>query len=127
MNVTFILSVLFIHWIADFVCQSHEQSIKKSTSMIALIEHTFTYTCIWAVFILGYGTYNLLSLDLLWFLPITFCTHTITDYYTSRVNKMLWIDAEKSKNAHNFFVSIGFDQWLHYAQLFITLKWLIEA
>jgi hypothetical protein len=52
---------------------------------------------------------------------ITFIFHTITDYFTSRLNSKLW----KKGDVHNFFVSIGFDQVLHYVQLFLTYKLLI--
>jgi len=54
------------------------------------------------------------------FMGITFICHTATDYFTSRVNAKLW---EKGQ-VHNFFVSIGFDQYLHYIQLFVTFYYL---
>jgi hypothetical protein len=57
---------------------------------------------------------------LLLFPIITFIAHTITDYFTSRLNAKLWAKG----NVHNFFVSIGFDQYLHYLQLFITYSLL---
>jgi hypothetical protein len=51
-----------------------------------------------------------------YFWLITFVCHTITDYFTSRLNSRLWAKGD----VHNFFVSIGFDQVLHYVQLFTT-------
>ena len=54
------------------------------------------------------------------FFFITFLSHTITDYFTSRINKKLW---EKG-DTHNFFVFVGLDQILHYFQLFLTYKLL---
>jgi hypothetical protein len=53
---------------------------------------------------------------MLLFIPITFICHTATDYYTSRANMILW----EKKNVHGFFVSVGFDQFLHYVQLLLT-------
>ena len=77
------------------------------------------------------------------FAGITFICHTITDYFTSRLNSKLWakatywgsdemkrlypIDCPENKHGkyvHNFFVSIGFDQVLHYIQLFLTYSLL---
>jgi len=54
------------------------------------------------------------------FCLITFITHTITDYFTSRLNSKLW---EQGK-VHNFFVALSFDQILHYVQLFLTYWFL---
>lgn len=51
-----------------------------------------------------------------YFWLITFIAHTITDYFTSRLNSKLWSEGK----VHNFFVSVGFDQVLHYVQLFTT-------
>ena len=51
---------------------------------------------------------------------IQFITHTIVDYITSRINKKLW----ESKQVHNFFVMIGFDQFIHYVILFSSLTLL---
>jgi hypothetical protein len=50
------------------------------------------------------------------FSGITFVAHTATDYVTSRINARLW----EEKKVHWFFVSIGFDQFLHYTQLLLT-------
>jgi hypothetical protein len=52
----------------------------------------------------------------LWFSTLTFIFHWSTDYVTSRLNSKLWAKGD----VHNFFVSVGFDQVLHYAQLFLT-------
>jgi len=38
------------------------------------------------------------------------------------INAKLWAKGD----VHNFFVSIGFDQVLHYIQLFITFKYLMQ-
>jgi len=56
------------------------------------------------------------------FFLITFVAHTITDYFTSRLNSKLWAEGK----VHWFFVSIGFDQILHYIQLFSTYQILTK-
>lgn len=111
-----ILVIVFSHWVLDFVCQTEKQALGKSKNWEQLLEHTATYAGLWMLPILFLGACLHLHRSILLFIPITFVCHTATDYYTSRVNAQLWAD----KKTHDFFVSIGFDQFLHYAQLFIT-------
>ena len=72
----------------------------------------------------GYMEQNgtLLKNCMVYFPLITFITHTITDYFTSRLNSRLWAKGD----VHNFFVSVGFDQVLHYVQLFLTYQILFN-
>lgn len=122
-----ILSILLIHWIADFVCQTDKMATGKSKNWTDLLHHTGVYSAIWFIPILGmfvfYGTLEnipLLVQKCIAFCLITLICHTATDYFTSRLNSKLWAD----KKVHYFFVSIGFDQWLHYVQLFLTYQYL---
>ncbi len=120
MNIYIVLSIIWIHWIADFLCQTDWQAKNKSTNNDALSAHVFTYSVIWYLptLVLACCTWNPY---LLLFPIITFICHWITDYFTSRLNTKLW----KEGKVHWFFVSIGFDQVLHYIQLFLTYKLLI--
>jgi len=121
-----IILCLITHWIGDFVAQTHSQSIGKSTSNVVLSEHVFSYTMIWSIPAFIIFSTTLSFCDGFWrflvFLVITYTTHFAIDYYTSRVNKQLW----EAKEVHNFFVSIGFDQVLHYLQIFGTLYLLLK-
>lgn len=125
-----ILAILFIHWIADFVLQTDEQAKGKSKNWKDLLTHTIIYSISWGVPILFLFIYNHFPqptvlaylLPVLYFTVITFICHTITDYYTSRLNAKLWAKGD----SHNFFVSVGFDQWLHYLQLFLTYWYFIK-
>lgn len=118
-NIYIVLVILFIHWIADFVFQTDYQAKNKSKSISALIDHTLTYTACWIIpiGIVGAATHHP---PILFFLLITFICHTITDFYTSKLNASLW---EEGK-VHWFFVSVGFDQFLHFVQLLITYQLL---
>lgn len=107
--------LILIHWIADFVLQKHQWSIDKSKSNKALLKHTSVYSASWFVL------WPLLGFNTVYFVLITFVLHTITDYFTSRLNSKLW----KEGQVHNFFVSIGFDQVLHYVQLIATFNYLL--
>lgn len=125
-----IFSILFIHWLGDFCFQTDEMAKGKSKDMICLLNHTFTYTGVWMGFLSLFIIINnyivcasyFVPITILWFLPITLVCHTVTDYFTSRLNTKLW----EKKDVHNFFVSIGFDQILHYVQLFLTFYYLTK-
>ena len=127
MNLIEIFSILLIHWIADFVLQTDEQAKGKSKHWRPLIEHTLSYSFIWlcllpvyVLFIVGIENYAPWSGFI--FVVVTFICHTVTDYFTSRLNSRLWLKGD----SHNFFVSVGFDQILHYVQLFLTYQILLK-
>ncbi len=149
MTVLEVIIIIVIHWIADFVLQTDKESKGKSKNWSDLLSHTLNYTSLWyyiGIFYIAYRSnffidmkwYNDWSLTL--FVIITFISHTITDYFTSRLNTKLLpkrdltythIDKQlvyfpKGENYHNFFVSVGFDQVLHYLQLFLTYYWLVK-
>jgi hypothetical protein len=127
-NIWIVLAIIFIHWIADFVLQTDLQAKNKSRSNYWLMQHTQTYSIIWLLIGSSYSAYAAFFENLSikeWsyqiflasiFTIITFIFHTATDYFTSRLNTKLW----NKGDVHNFFVSVGFDQVLHYIQLFLT-------
>lgn len=105
--------IIVTHWVADFLLQTDKMAQGKSKNWEDLLSHTTLYSAVWFIpmqFMLP-SMVSALS-----FVGITFIAHTITDYFTSRLNARLW----QEKKVHWFFVSIGFDQVLHYGQLFFT-------
>jgi hypothetical protein len=60
------------------------------------------------------------------FVFITFVLHTTTDYYTSRIVSKKFANNHYGSPIPNFgaFSIIGFDQVLHYVQLFLTYYYL---
>lgn len=116
MNLIEIFSIIFTHWVADFVLQTNKQAKEKSKSNKQLTLHVLSYSIVWLLIANVYSiiTNNYLVVSL--FPIITFICHWITDYFTSRLNTKLW----NKGDVHNFFVSVGFDQVLHYIQLFLT-------
>jgi hypothetical protein len=125
LSLTEVFCILFIHWIGDFVLQTDKQAKGKSKNWGDLLSHTLNYSLLWWIVLLIWSIYSNISSNFVYlfsywnvwiFASITFVCHTITDYYTSRLNSKLWAKGD----IHNFFVSIGFDQILHYLQLFIT-------
>lgn len=126
-NIFVVIYLLFLHWIADFVCQTDEMAQGKSKSWYHLLSHTITYSCI---FWLGFGLIGIIKMvfyhsSLLLSAPIlfgliTFVFHTTQDYITSRINSRFFSE----KKTHLFFTSIGFDQLLHFIQLLLTYQLL---
>jgi len=127
MTLTTIFSIIIIHWFADFVLQTDKQAKGKSKNWKDLLSHTLTYSCVWLIPIIFLfpknWTSNQYVINSILFVLITFVAHTITDYFTSRLNSKLWLKGD----VHNFFVSIGFDQVLHYMQLFGTYYLLTQT
>lgn len=111
--------LIVCHFIGDFVMQSDKDAKGKSTSFKCLINHTGTYTAPFVVAGMFFYDHETIAI----FTFITFVAHTITDYFTSKLNSRLW----KAGNMHNYFVAIGFDQTLHYIQLFATYYFLIKS
>lgn len=105
---TISIALLSLHWLADFVLQSDWMANNKSKDNTALLAHTLLYSLVFLPF---YGAS---------FALITFVLHTVTDYFTSRVNSRLW----KATQVHWFFVSVGLDQLIHFVSLALTYRWL---
>jgi hypothetical protein len=125
MSLIEIFAILFIHWVADFVMQRDEIAKSKSKSIVVLNIHSLEYIAVWFLPLFYYSMtieepYKLLSF--IGFMIITYVSHFITDYYTSRLNARLW----KKGKSHRFFVSVGFDQLLHYGQLFLTFYYCFK-
>lgn len=116
-NEWYLLMLLVGHFFADFVLQTDAQAKNKSKDIRALLSHTLSYS-----FVLGgFSVWMVGVKDSITFVAITFAAHTLTDYITSRMVRPRF---EKG-DYHNAFVIIGFDQMLHYVQLYLTLKLLL--
>lgn len=114
----FILFILLIHFLADFGLQTHEQATNKSTSLRFLMYHVGVYSIIW--FLASYCIFGDWTKAFL-FAIITFLAHFITDFITSKTSSSFF----KKQDFHNGFVVVGFDQILHYIQLWYTFQILL--
>lgn len=137
MSLTVILSIILIHWVADFIFQAEEWATNKSKSFMSLIKHTATYSLVWYFAMVGIAIYgnhfNGPSIEDLGWTPwmclfpvITFVFHTLTDYFTSKIVSRKFANQEYGSPIPNLgaFTVIGFDQVLHYVQLFLTYHFL---
>lgn len=113
-----IVYFLLIHWFADFALQTDEQANKKSVDIKPLALHVGAYSLMWllASYIIS-GDW----IKAMVFATITFVTHLVIDFITSRINK----EFREKEDYHNLFVSIGFDQILHYLQLFLCYLYIL--
>lgn len=119
------LILLIFHFIADFIFQSHQQAINKSSSLKSLTDHVYIYSLIMTLgFIIAVKPSP--AWYALMFAFITFIAHFLTDALTSRWVKSKRLREEYGSTIPNFgmFTIIGFDQLLHYLQLYFTLHLL---
>ena len=114
-----VLSILFIHWVADFLFQTKTMATMKSKDTNWLLIHVAVYSFTW--FFIGAFFFGPLKASL--FFGITFMCHFITDYLTSRWTSKLYKDS-KFYGFPSFFSVIGLDQWLHYFQIILTYEWV---
>jgi len=118
-GVGYILLIMFIHWVSDFIFQTHEMSKKKSKSIYWLSLHVLTYSLITTM---GWAAISLTPLILLQVFVITFITHWCTDFVTSKITSYLYLKGD----IHNFFVVIGIDQFTHTTTLMLTYIHLVN-
>lgn len=123
--INILLFLIFIHWVADFFCQTEKMATNKSKNNFWLSAHIFTYTTItvacWLLLFFMTSWLVLPWVTCMHMFIYIFLMHWITDYITSRITSSLYA----KQDYHNFFVVIGFDQVLHYIQLFYVYKYFI--
>jgi len=117
-----LITVLFIHWVGDFVAQSRWMAENKSKDNKALLIHIGIYT---AVLFLGLSLFkgylgHLPASGIAYFIIINAVIHLCIDYCTSRLNAYLWTNQKITP----FWWSIGFDQFLHNVTL-LTSAWYL--
>jgi hypothetical protein len=132
MNLYIIIAILVGHYVGDFVTQQNNHKINRTNNIYHKIKrylkhiypHTLIYSGILTGLLLILQIFNLLPfihyINILWFFIITYISHLLTDLFvTLVVNKHLL----KNKR-HKYFVTIGFDQLIHYITLFLTIYFL---
>ena len=108
-NISTVLVVLTIHFIADFLLQSHWMAVNKSKQLRPLLIHV--------------GVYSLTLFCVFWdpkWVLINGAAHLAVDAITSRVVSRLFA----KKDYHWGFAVIGLDQLLHTSILLGTWVWL---
>jgi len=89
-----ILAILFIHWLADFIFQNRKMGLNKGKSIKWLTFHVMVYTIVtgfcWVIF-----SPELVAIK--WLLIITFTTHWITDFITSKASGFCYLMMNEAK------------------------------
>jgi hypothetical protein len=146
-----LLGAMFVHFIGDFVMQSNYVASRKSKEFNILLAHVAIYTLVMALALIlytqlryGYGPNIAIPL---WFkaIGLVFISHLGIDFVTSRItsivfesamndykfsitslNKNIESDHLKSfgNKYHEYFVVIGFDQFLHFLSLWLIIELL---
>jgi hypothetical protein len=120
-----LLFIIFIHWVADFVLQTRHMGLRKSSSNYYLTLHVLVYTfstiMAWSIVLPLIG-FHLTTFSVSLAFSLIFLLHWLTDYITSRQTTKLY----KEEKYYEFFVMIGFDQVLHYVQLFLIFNYIIN-
>lgn len=115
------LTLIWSHWLADFVAQTDEMAINKSKSLEWLIYHAMSYTLALIV-TMTLVTYVMLGTPLhatiISYGLLNGFLHGLVDYGTSKWTSKLWNDNKR----HDFFVIVGLDQGIHMTILFITAR-----
>lgn len=111
------MPLLFIHWVGDFVLQSDWMAKNKSKNILALSSHVFVYTTyLFITSLLLFNDYKAWVI----FTLINGGLHFIIDFVTSIITSYYWSKGD----THNFFVMVGFDQYIHTSCLLISFYWL---
>ncbi len=131
-NIFVVLYLLTTHYVADFLFQSNEMALNKSKSIKWLTIHVATYTGIWFISMILYQyfnqVYNNIPIDLnsiFKFSTVTFITHWLTDYFTSRWASKERLKAIPTNNYKSFFSVVGLDQLIHYTTIILSFKYFI--
>jgi len=127
--VMFVTSMLFVHWFADFVCQTDEMAKEKSSSFGSLLKHIASYAIVFTIgaflavvcldniadsgWMFGGWAFNL-------FVITNVVSHLFIDYVTSRAAKLEF----DRGNVGGAFVIIGFDQFLHVAIMTMSFYYI---
>lgn len=120
MNTLLILWFLFVHWVADFICQPHDIATSKWNDPASLMIHGLIYALVVAVSFVPVGILLctcLPQIELQYYVigvVATTLLHPAIDFFTSKAGHIYF----EAQDYHNGFVVVGIDQMMHMAVFF---------
>lgn len=106
-----IISLVWLHFGADFLLQNDWMALNKSRDSRILTVHVLVYAL---PFVILFGwRYGLVNFGLHW----------ITDFLSSRATSALY----RRKENHWFFAVVGLDQAIHLTSLIVTMPLITGA
>ena len=110
MSLWMIFSIIGLHFLGDFILQSHWMAVNKSKRWDALGVHCIIYGA------------TLIPIGIM-FAASNGIAHFVVDAVTSRITASLWV----RQQWHWFFVVVGADQLIHYICLFGSYGWVAQS
>lgn len=102
-----LILIMLLHWVFDFIVQTHHQATNKSHSIKQLSLHILTYSSPFLMFGLP-------------FLVVNSVLHWITDFFTSKISSSYF----KAGDYRRGFMIVGFDQLMHFLALSLSFYFL---
>jgi len=118
-TIGYVLLIGFIHWISDFIFQTDDMANNKGKSIKWLSFHVFTYSLLTTM---GWAAFTQNPEDLFMVFLITFSTHWVTDFFTSKATGYFYLKQEW----RNFFNVVGLDQLIHLTTLMLTYNYILN-
>lgn len=116
--ITLFITLMFFHWLFDFMLQPREFADNKWNNIWFLLGHVGIYG-IGMFFVVTCPALGLVrSMGVLYFVGLNILAHAFVDFFTSKINHMYY----ESKQYYKFFGMIGFDQFVHVAILLYTAQ-----
>ena len=100
--------IIWIHFIADFLFQTRNIAINKSTNNYCLGTHCILYAIPFVFINIGWAMLNGIL-------------HFGVDWVSSRLTSYFW----KKADHYKFFGMIGIDQAIHLTLLLLTYGWMV--
>ena len=113
--------LMFGHWVGDFICQTNWMAMGKSKRMVPLVAHVAVYTLVVTLFAcvaVDWEGKEWWSMSILLFAASNAGLHLVVDFITSRISSYFY----SKKDMHKFFITIGFDQYLHFVSIVLTAR-----
>jgi hypothetical protein len=115
----YLILILFVHFLADFVFQRRKVGNNKHKSILFLAEHCFVYLIIFLCLLISF--FDCIPIAI--FSLINFGLHFIVDFITSKLSYYFY---RRMNSEKKFWTTIGFDQFLHVAALIITAYYILH-